>query len=57
MIYDYDIEHGATCTVCRTEDDVVMDEDGDMICTDCLFERTCEEMFGDADCNDEEDYF
>lgn len=57
MIYEYDIEHDATCSVCRTEEDVVMDEDGDMICTDCLFERTCEQMFGESDCNDDEDYY
>ena len=42
--HDYDVIPGQ-CHVCRTEEDVVMDEDGDMICTDCLFEKTCEDMF------------
>lgn len=46
MIEEYDITNGE-CYLCRTVEDVVMDEDGDFICTDCLFEKTCEEMFGD----------
>lgn len=54
--YEYEVYHGEICGVCRTDNDVVMDEDGELICTDCLFERTCDEMFGVADVNDEDYY-
>lgn len=49
MINEYLILNDAECSKCRTHEDVVMDEDGDLICTDCLFERSCEEMFSDED--------
>lgn len=47
-IKEYDIlpendvfENGLECYVCGTQEDIVLDE-GDPICTDCLFERDCE---------------
>lgn len=48
------ILNDAECSKCRTHEDVVMDEDGDLICTDCLFERSCEEMFSDEYDEDDE---
>lgn len=53
MQIDYMFVDGQ-CYKCRTDEDVVMDEDGDLICTDCLFEKTCEDMFGYADINGDE---
>lgn len=34
------------CIDCKTNEDLIIDEDGDTICTDCLFERRCEEKWG-----------
>lgn len=56
MIQEYDIFLGATCESCKSDEDVVMSEDGEMICTDCLFEKTCEEMFKDTLDDEDEDY-
>lgn len=33
---------GGKCCECGTDEDVIIDEDGDFICTDCLFELQCE---------------
>ena len=52
MRMDYMLMDGQ-CHICRTHDDVTMDEDGDFICTDCLFEKTCEDMFKDYSNDDE----
>lgn len=49
MIETYSVFQGdeeVTCYKCHTEEDLIMNENGDIICTDCLFEQTCEEMFG-----------
>lgn len=54
MRQDYFILNDAVCSTCRTDEDVVMDEDGDTICTDCLFEKSCEEMFKNYE--EDEDY-
>jgi len=54
VISEYLILDDAECGKCQTHDDVVMDEDGDLICTDCLFERSCEEMFANEYDEDEE---
>lgn len=54
MISEYLILDDAECGKCRTRDDVVMNEDGDLICTDCLFEQSCEEMFGNEYDEEEE---
>lgn len=55
MRMDYMIVDGQ-CYKCRTDEDVVMDEDGDFICTDCLFEKTCDEMFNFSSDDDEIDW-
>lgn len=31
----------------RDEPAVVVSEDGEALCQDCIFEQTCEDMFGD----------
>lgn len=51
MIEEYSIWDGEECETCGTDEDVVIDENGSFICTDCLFEATCEKMF----CNDEDE--
>jgi hypothetical protein len=33
----------AECSQCEATEYLVIDKDGDIICTDCLFERQCEE--------------
>ena len=47
-IKEYDvINDGETrCSLCGCCEDIVFDEDGEAICTECLFERETEEMFG-----------
>ena len=30
------------CCICRDEEDLVFDDDGELICCDCLFERETE---------------
>lgn len=52
MQMDYMFVDGQ-CYKCRTDEDVVMDEDGDLICSDCLFEKTCEDMFKEYTDDDE----
>ena len=44
MIKEYTIDNSGEfeCIECKTKEDIVMDEDGDYICTDCLFERECD---------------
>jgi hypothetical protein len=42
MIKEYPIIKGLRCSVCGTKDDTTYDEDGNEICTDCLFERETE---------------
>lgn len=54
MVEDYYFVENVECSSCGTNEDVVFDEDGDLICTDCLFEKTTEEMFKDE--YDEDDY-
>lgn len=49
MIEEYDILQGHTCEECGDDEDVTMDEDGNLICTSCLFEKACEERFGGND--------
>lgn len=43
-IKEFDIMPGLKCSVCGTEEDVTIDENGEEICTDCLFEQECEDM-------------
>jgi hypothetical protein len=43
-IETYDILPEGVCSVCGCTEDIVIDEDGEMICIDCLFERRCAEM-------------
>ena len=33
----------AVCSQCGTHEDIVMDGEGDLVCTDCLFEQRCQE--------------
>lgn len=60
MIESYSVFQGdefTHCCKCRTENDLTMNEDGETICTDCLFEQTCEEMFGKFGDEDEFDNY
>lgn len=45
-IKEYDIlanlDEFYRCSKCGTTENVALDDDGDEICTDCLFERECE---------------
>jgi hypothetical protein len=45
-IKEYTIDNSGEfeCVVCGTIEDIVYDEDGDPICTDCLFERECDTL-------------
>lgn len=45
-IKEYDIIDEGQCSVCGCTEDIVIDEDGKMICVHCLFEQTCEEQYG-----------
>ena len=53
MIKEYTIVPGKCCE-CGTKEDVVIDEDGDFICTDCLFELQCEGDWPEEDFPDRE---
>lgn len=44
-IKEYTVFEGLTCEECGTTEDVIFDEDGNEICTDCLFERESMEEF------------
>jgi hypothetical protein len=44
MIEEYSILDIGECHICHTHEDITVDEDGDEICTDCLFEKKCEEL-------------
>lgn len=46
--YGYIDDPDAECHVCRGTEDLVYDEDGDVICTDCLFEEKTEEILKDT---------
>ena len=37
------------CQECGTNEDIVFDEDGEPICTDCLFEKETLSMLGHSD--------
>ena len=41
--YDYVNDPNAKCSQCGTHEDIVIDENGDFICTDCLFESHCKQ--------------
>ena len=43
--YYYEKNSELKCHVCGDTENVVYDEDGNEICTDCLFEKECEEIF------------
>lgn len=46
-IKEYTIITNGKCHICGDTEDVVIDEEGDEICTTCLFERDCEEQWND----------
>ena len=57
MIREYTILPGsedAKCCECGTREDIVIDDDGDFICTDCLFELQCEGDWPEEDFPDRE---
>lgn len=41
---EYAYVEGEDCYMCGADEDIVLDEDGDTICTDCLFEKECESI-------------
>lgn len=45
-IKEYDIieDERNQCPVCGEKANIVIDEEGEYICTDCLFERECEDL-------------
>ena len=47
MIKEYQVQPNDlhTCFVCKGTEDIVLDDDGDTICTDCLFERESEREY------------
>ena len=42
--YTVDDSGNFKCVECGTDEDIVFEEDGNPICTDCLFEKQCDEM-------------
>lgn len=42
--YDLYPDGEVGCSACGTHTDVTTDESGEDICTDCLFERECENV-------------
>ena len=42
-IREYEIirDSGGECCECGAKEYLVIDEDGDLVCTDCLFEKKC----------------
>lgn len=42
-IKEYTVDNSGEneCVECGSTEDIVYDEDGDPICTDCLFEKEC----------------
>ncbi len=42
-IKEYTVDNSGEfeCQECHTTEDIVFDEDGEPICTDCLFEKEC----------------
>lgn len=44
--YEYDIVDDEKCSECGCIDDIVMNDDGDYVCTDCLFESTTNDILG-----------
>ncbi len=45
MIKEYKTHIIGKCSLCGDEDIVVIDEDGEEMCPDCLFERTCDKEY------------
>lgn len=43
-IKEYPYVEGEDCYMCGVSEDIVLDEDGDTICTDCLFQKECEKL-------------
>ena len=44
MKQEYSILDIGECHKCHTHEDVTVNEDGDEICTDCLFEEVSEKL-------------
>lgn len=44
MIKEYGLIDNGKCYKCGSTEDVTVNEDGDEICTDCLFEEESEKL-------------
>lgn len=48
-IKEYTIIPNGKCCFCGDTESVVIDEEGDEVCTDCIFERECDTMYNDSE--------